>query len=152
MGEVIVPDTSILIEGRISSLLGQDKVGAVKVVIPKAALDELQAQASKGIESGWTGLDELIRIRKVCQEKNIEITFMGERPSIEDIQLANTGRIDSLIIEAAKGVKGTLYTADHVQARVAEAEGVAVHLVRSKKRKRRLGFEDFFTPDTLSLQ
>ncbi|WP_455367674.1 ATPase, T2SS/T4P/T4SS family [[Eubacterium] cellulosolvens] len=150
-GEVVVPDTSALIEGKISAQLKQVSDRAVKIVVPKAVIDELQAQASRGSEHGWAGLDELVRVRKICERSNFQISFRGSRPDIDDIRLANSGRIDSLIIEVAKGVSGVLYTADHVQARVAEAEGVQVVLIKRRRKRRKLGFEAFFSSDTLSV-
>ena len=36
-----------------------------EIIIPLAVLDELQAQASKGREPGFIGLDELKKIRKI---------------------------------------------------------------------------------------
>ncbi|MEM3072710.1 MAG: ATPase, T2SS/T4P/T4SS family, partial [Candidatus Bathyarchaeia archaeon] len=151
MEEVVVPDTSALIEGKLKEALKAVERGMLRVVVPLAALDELQAQASKGRESGWMGLKELIQIRKLCEKKEIPLSFMGERPSIEEIKLANSGRIDALIIDVAKRMGGVLYTADQVQARVAEAEGVTVKLIKRRTRRKRLGFEKFFTPDTLSV-
>lgn len=151
MEEVVVPDTSALIEGKLKEALKAVEGGGLRVVVPLAALDELQAQASKGRESGWMGLKELIRMRKLCEKKGVPLSFMGERPSMEDVKLANSGRIDALIIDVARRVGGVLYTADQVQARVAEAEGVAVKLIKRRTRRRRLGFEKFFTADTLSV-
>jgi len=149
--EVVVPDTSALIEGKLKEALKAMEGRRVRVAVPLAALDELQAQASKGRESGWMGLKELIRLRKLCEKKGVSLSFMGERPSMEDIKLANSGRIDALIIDVARRMGGVLYTADQVQARVAEAEGVAVKLIRRRIRRKRLEFEKFFTADTLSL-
>ena len=151
MEEVVVPDTSALIEGKLKEALKAMEGRRVRVAVPLAALDELQAQASKGRESGWMGLKELIRLRKLCEKKGVSLSFMGERPSMEDIKLANSGRIDALIIDVARRMGGVLYTADQVQARVAEAEGVAVKLIRRRIRRKRLEFEKFFTADTLSL-
>lgn len=123
----------------------------VEIIIPLAALDELQAQASKGREPGFIGLEELKSIRELGEKKGISIRFTGERPTLEDIKLAHSGRIDAMIREVAKKEGGILYTADYVQALVAEAEGVRVNYIPPEIKTTGLKFEEFFTPDTLSV-
>jgi ATPase len=147
----LVPDTSIIIDRKLSELIKKDELKDVEIVIPRAVLDELQAQASKGREPGFIGLDELKILRKICEEKGIKIRFVGERPSLEDIKLARSGRIDALIRDTAKFENGKLITADYVQALVAEAEGIKVMYVAPEIKTTGLKFEKFFTEDTLSL-
>jgi ATPase len=144
-------DTSIIVDGKISQLIEKDELKDVEIVIPIAVLDELQAQASKGKEPGFIGLTELKKLREVCEKKEIKIRFAGERPSLEDIKLARSGRLDALIRDVAKNENGILYTADYVQALVAEAEGVKVQYIAPEIKTTGLKFESFFTPDTLSL-
>jgi len=147
----IVLDSSIIIDRKISELLKSEKLKNVEIIIPIAVLDELQAQASKGREPGFIGLDEIEKIREICEKKGFEIRFAGERPSFEDIKLARSGRIDALIRDVAKVEKGVLYTSDYVQALVAKAEGVKVEYIVPEIKTTGLKFESFFTPDTLSL-
>jgi ATPase len=151
MAKKIVLDSSIIIDRKISELLKSWKLKNVEIIIPIAVLDELQAQASKGREPGFIGLDEIKKIREICERKNFKISFAGERPSFEDIRLARSGRIDALIRDVAKVEKGILYTSDYVQALVAEAEGVKVEYIAPEIKTTGLKFESFFTPDTLSL-
>lgn len=151
MVERIVLDSSIIIDKKISELVEKGELKDIEIVVPLAVLDELQAQASKGREPGFIGLDELKKLRGVCEKKGIKIRFTGERPSFEDIKLARSGRIDSLIRDVAKSENGTLYTADYVQALVAEAEGVKVNYIPPEIKVTGLKFEKFFTPDTLSV-
>lgn len=146
---IIVPDTSVIIEGYISRSLSRRR--NVELAIPHAVIDELQAQASKGRELGWIGLNELVKIRRVCERRGISLKFVGERPKLEDVRLATSGRIDSLIIDAAKNIGGTLYTADQVQSRVAQIQGVPTKLIKQKRKKKTLTFESFFAPDILSV-
>ncbi|MCS7106062.1 MAG: PINc/VapC family ATPase, partial [Candidatus Aenigmarchaeota archaeon] len=80
-----------------------------------------------------------------------KIRFTGERPSLEDIKLARSGRIDALIRDVAKTEKAILVTADYVQALVAEAEGLEVLYITPEIKVTGLKFEKFFTPDTLSV-
>lgn len=147
----IIPDTSIIIDGKLSKMLEKGELKDVELVVPVAVLDELQAQASKGKEQGFIGLDELKKLRKICEEKGIQLRFSGERPTLEDIKLARSGRMDALIREVAKREGGVLFTADFVQALVSEAEGVETKYFPTEVKAVELSFEKLFTPDTLSL-
>lgn len=149
--EKVCLDTSIIIDGKISELVEKRKLKDVEIVVPLAVLDELQAQASKGREPGFIGLNELKKLREMCEKKNIKIKFTGDRPSIEDIKLARSGRIDALIRDVAKNEDGTLYTADYIQALVAEAEGVKVEHIPAEIKTTGLEFEKFFAEDTISV-
>ncbi len=148
----VVLDTSIIIDGKISQLLEKNELeGLEEVIVPLATMDELQAQASKGREPGFLGLDELKKVRKLCEEKKINLRFTGERPSLEDIRLASGGRLDALIRDVAKAENATLLTADFVQALVGEAEGVSTEYLPPEIVEKELSFEKFFTPDTMSV-
>jgi len=147
----IVLDTSVIIDGIISKMIENDELKDCKIIVPIAALDELQAQASKHREPGFMGLEELKKIRKLCEEKNVVLEFSGDRPSLEDIQLARSGRIDALIRDRAKKINGWLYTADYVQALVAEAEGVKVKHFPATVKTTDLSFESFFDENTMSV-
>ncbi|MEM5812271.1 MAG: hypothetical protein QW286_00995 [Candidatus Aenigmatarchaeota archaeon] len=56
--KTLVPDTSILIHGELSALIKSGKIKNVTILIPRAVVDELQAQASRGKEIGFQGLEE----------------------------------------------------------------------------------------------
>jgi ATPase len=144
-----VLDTSIIIDGKVPDLIKERKIK--EIIIPYAVLDELQAQASKGREEGFIGLDEVKKIREVCEELGVKLRFTGERPSLDDIKLAKAGRIDALIRDVAKDENATLVTADYVQALVGEAEGVKTEYIPEKIEKEELIFKKFFTPDTMSV-
>ena len=151
MAEKIIVDTSIVIDGKITEMAEKGKLKDVEIIVPAAVLDELQSQASKGREHGFVGLEELKKLRKICEEKSIKLRFTGKRPSMDDIRLAKSGRMDALIRDVAKDEGGTLYTADYVQALVGEAEGVKVEYIAAEIKTKDLEFEKFFTPDTLSV-
>ncbi|MFH0711365.1 MAG: PINc/VapC family ATPase [Candidatus Aenigmatarchaeota archaeon] len=151
MTNKIVTDTSIIIDGKLSELLEKGKLKDTEIIVPLAVLDELQSQASKGREIGFVGLEELKKIRKMADEKGIKIRFTGERPSMDDIRLAKSGRIDALIRDVAKVENATLMTADYVQALVGEAEGVSVQHIAAEIKTTGLAFEKFFDENTLSV-
>jgi len=147
----IVPDTSIIISGKLVELLEKGELGQCEIVFPAAVIDELQAQASKGREVGFRGLEKVKKIRELADMKGYIVRFSGERPTLEDIKLAKSGRIDAIIRDVAKNEQAILYTSDYVQALVAEAEGIPVKYIEAYERKSRLSFEEYFTRDTLSL-
>lgn len=151
MPDKVVLDTSIVIDGRVSQLVTDGKIKDAELVVPVAVLDELQAQASRSREPGFVGLAELKKLRAVCEARGLPLRFLGERPTLEDIKLARGGRIDAMIRDVAKLEGGVLLTADYVQALVAEAEGVRVRYFRPDIKVTGLRFEQFFTPDTLSV-
>ena len=147
----IVVDTSIIVDGKLSELIKKDKLKDAEIIVPLAALDELQAQASRGREIGFTGLEELKILRKLGEEKNVKIRFTGQRPSFDDIRLAKSGRMDAIIRDVAKQENATLMTADYVQALVAEAEGVKVEYIPAEVKLSGFNFEKYFDENTLSV-
>ena len=151
MTQKLVPDTSIIIDGNVPAAIEKGEFTDFEIVIPYAVLDELQAQASKGRETGFVGLGEIKKIRELCDSKGIKLTFLGSRPGLDDIRLARSGRLDALITDIAKTEGGILLTADYVQALVAEASGVKVKHVPGEVRTTNLTFEKLFTPDTSSI-
>ncbi|MBL7160878.1 MAG: Flp pilus assembly complex ATPase component TadA [Candidatus Aenigmarchaeota archaeon] len=146
----IVPDTSILIQGRLSELIKGGKLRNTVIVIPRAVLDELQAQASSGRDIGFQGLEEIKKIKAVSSKSGIVVEFTGNRPTLEEIQLARKGRIDAIIRDVARKEKGTLITGDYVQALIAEVEGVAVEHVPQEPKKKVM-LESFFNSQTQSV-
>ena len=58
----IVPDTSVIIDGQISSRVDDGEFAEATVIIPEAVVGELEAQANDGRETGWEGLEELQRL------------------------------------------------------------------------------------------
>jgi len=141
--KIIVPDTSAIINGTILDICNKTIKG-FKIIVPIAVLDELQAQASKNREHGFIGLKELTAIKNFCLKNKIEFTYSGDLPSMEDIKLSDSGRMDARIKEVAKQNSGTLVTSDYVQALVAEAEGVDVNYVPKDIKTKGLKFEKFF--------
>lgn len=149
--EKIVPDTSVLINGVLSRLIETGEIRDCELIIPVTAIDELQAQASKGKDVGLKGLEEIKRIREIAGEKNVRIRFSGERPSLEDIRLARGGRMDALIRDVAKAEGGILYTSDYVQALVAEAEGIPVRYIEPYRKLEEPAYKKYLKPDVVTL-
>ena len=149
MTDTAVPDTSILIDQSISNLVEDDKIEG-KIVIPEFVVDELENQANKGRQSGYQGLEEIEKVRETAEQKDIEVSFAGRKPTEEEIRLANNGRIDALIRDIAEDRDATLYTADIVQAKVAQAKGIECRLFEHEETIT-FSLEDYFDEDTMSV-
>jgi len=149
--EKIVVDTSIIIDGEITKLIESGNLKNCEIVIPVAVLDELQSQASQSKEYGFVGLGEIKKIRELSEKNNITLRFEGERPSMDDIKLASHGRIDAIIKDIAKRNNATFYTADYVQALVAQAEGIKTRYSKPDIKITGLEFEKFFDAQTMSI-
>ncbi|MFT4869057.1 MAG: ATPase [Colwellia polaris] len=149
MTEKIVPDTSILIDGKLSDLMEQGEIEA-EVIIPEFVVDELENQANKGQETGYKGLQEIKKVRRLAEEKSLNILFTGRKPTEEEIRLANNGRIDALIRDIAEEKGATLYTGDIVQARVADAKGIK-HRLFEKERVTEFSLTEYFDDETMSI-
>jgi ATPase len=148
----VLLDTSAIIDGEFTRILERSKNSDYSIIIiPTAALDELQSQASTNKEYGFRGLNEIKKIRRLCKSLNIELKFLGERPSVDDISLATRGRIDAIINELALIEEATLVTADHVQSLVAEAYGIQTWHIPRRISNSSLYFEDYFDEHTMSV-
>jgi len=147
LNEVYIPDTSVIIDGRISDLIKKEKIKG-KIIIPMAVVAELEYQANTGRETGFTGLKELQELIKLMENKKIALEFIGELPKIEDIELH---RIDAVIREAARERKAILVTSDRVQSEVAKAMNVKVMFIEQEKLKKKPSFTKFFDQDTTSV-
>ena len=56
---ILVPDTSVLIDGRITSMIKAGEYKGATIIVPEAVIAELEAQANNGREIGFSGLNEL---------------------------------------------------------------------------------------------
>ena len=147
----IVTDTSVIINGQMTSQIKSGAIKNSKVIIPQAVFDELQSQAARKQEKGFTGLEKIKSLILLSGNYGLEIVVDGTHPSPDDIGLANTGRIDALIIDMAKIHNATLYTSDKLQHLVAQTQGVQTVLLRSEAKEEELEFLKFFDPQTMSI-
>lgn len=149
--EIIVPDTSIIIERIISAKLENKDIIAQKVVIHEAVVAELEHQANQDKAIGFLGIDEIGKLKQLSSEIGFEIEFSGKRPSAAEIKYATLGEIDALIRELAYELGATLITADKIQAKVAKAKGIDCIHVEFVKAKKKLMIEEFFDETTMSV-
>lgn len=148
----IVPDTSVIIDGRITAKLKAGEFKDASVIIPEALVSELEAQANRGKETGFKGLLELKELSDMSKKGEIKLKFTGKRPSLEQIKLASTGEIDSIIRAVAVDNNALFITSDRVQAEVGRAKGLDVeYLTPVMEELKAMTIEEFFTGDTLSV-
>ena len=112
-------DTSIIIDGRIASLLATGFVEG-EILVPEFVLSELQniADSSNSLRrrKGRRGLDAL---NQLMQDENIAIRVTTrDYPSIREV--------DRKLIHLAKDESAVLITTDYNLNRVAQVEGVSI--------------------------
>ncbi|MDD4126596.1 MAG: PINc/VapC family ATPase, partial [Methanomicrobium sp.] len=124
----LIPDTSVVIDGRITSMIQESgEYKGATIIVPEAVIAELEAQANQGREIGFSGLTELQELSKLAEEGIIEIKYVGERPSLDQVKLASGGEIDALIRKVALDYDDAKFiTSDVVQSEVAKAKGLDV--------------------------
>ena len=127
---ILVPDTSVVIDGRVTALIEQGEYRGATIIIPEAVFAELEAQANQGREIGFSGLSELQKLCRMKEDGLINLEYVGVRPKLEQVKLAGGGEIDSMIREVAIAHNATFLTSDYVQAEVARAKGINVVFLR----------------------
>ncbi|MFW6436765.1 MAG: PINc/VapC family ATPase [Halococcoides sp.] len=148
----IVPDTSVIVDGQVTTAIADDRFVGADVLIHEAVLGELEAQANDGRRTGVDGLDELQSLRRLAEAGDIGLEFAGKRASPAERANAKAGAIDAAIRDLAADRSGTLVTADQVQRDVAQARGIAVEFLDPDPRGHdELAIEQFFDDQTMSV-
>jgi len=148
----LVPDTSVVIDGRITSLIQAGEYKGATIVIPEAVVAELEAQANQGREIGFLGLTELQALCRLAHDGTITLKFVGDRPTLEQVKLASGGEIDALIRKVAIEHNAKFITSDIVQAEVAKAKGLDVIYLRPQVDGfAPLGIDQFFDEHTMAV-
>ena len=143
----IVPDTSVIINGKILSFLDDAK----EIILPSAVLSELEHQANLGKEIGFTGLSVIMDLRDACSQKSIKLSIYGKTPSSSDIRNAHRGSVDAIIRDVASELGATLVTSDYVQSLVAKTYGLNVIYVEQDEFEFKIPFEQYISDNTLSV-
>ncbi|HPE64478.1 MAG TPA: ATPase, T2SS/T4P/T4SS family, partial [Methanothrix sp.] len=152
MADCVVPDTSVVIDGRVSAKVASGEYLGKRVVVPEAVVAELEAQANHGRETGIKGLEELRRLSQLAKSGKIELEYVGVRPDLDQIKLAGGGEIDAMIRDVALEIGAYFLTSDSIQSRVAEAMGIEVEYVRPQREEiKPISLDRYFTNDTLSV-
>ena len=148
----IVPDTSVIVDGRISERVEGGEFADAAVVVPEAVVGELEAQANNNDETGWEGLAELERLIDLSETDEITLEYVGRRAERGERRGASAGEIDALIRDVAVERNATLVTSDDVQAEVARAQGLEVlELDPLTREVTALAIEELFDEETMSV-
>lgn len=148
----IVPDTSVIVDGRITDIVQEEEFKGSEVIIPEAVVSELEYQANRGRETGFNGLEELKNLQELSKENIISMIFVGRRPTLDEIALAKGGEIDAMIRSTAREHDAVLVTSDKVQAEVARAQGLDVVYIQPEVLEYdKLEISKYFDKDTMSV-
>lgn len=126
----VVPDTSVLIDGRVSDMVEAGDLKGAHIIVAEASTAELEHLANSGRGIGWKGLRELAKLRDLSEAARIKLEFYGSRPTDVEVAAAPGGAIDNLIRSVALEVGAELITSDRVQSEVARAKGVPVTYIK----------------------
>ncbi|CAD6494748.1 MAG: putative KH and PIN-domain containing protein [Candidatus Argoarchaeum ethanivorans] len=149
---VIVPDTSVIADGRITAMIGMGCYHGAILLVHEAVVAELESQANKGKETGFSGLKELQQLFMLSESGTITLEYVGKRPSFEDVKLASGGEIDAMIRKTAVERGALFVTSDIIQAEVAKARGLSVEYLKPESTLfAPLTIEQYFTEDTMSV-
>ncbi len=149
----LVPDTSAVIDGRVSDHITSDTSDTTpSVLVPEAVIGELEAQANRGEERGLDGLSELQRLTQLADEDVITLEYVGDRATPGEAAQASDGTIDARIRDLAEEHSATLLTGDSIQAEVAKAKGIPVTYVKPDTGSTDgLEIESYFDDETMSV-
>ncbi len=148
----LVPDTSVIIDGRITRNIESGEFKGAEIIVPEAVISELESQANNGREIGFNGLEELRKLQEMSQAGTIHLEYVGSRPTLSQVRLASSGEIDSMIRDTAVEHDATFVTSDKVQALIAQAKGIYVLYLKPEHGKLKpLTIMEYFTDDTMSV-
>ncbi len=147
----IVPDTSVIIEGILSKKLEKKEIKITNIIFHEAVLSELEHQANQNRETGYLGLEEVNKLRKLSIKNKFKIIYKGKRPEQFEISHARSGEIDAMIRQLAFDEKATLITADKVQSIVAQSKGINTILIEFEKTEKPIVLEKYFDKTTMSV-
>ena len=148
----VVPDTSVIVDGRVSERIDSGEFADATVSVPEAVVAELEAQANDGRESGWNGIEELQRLADLAAAGDIALEYVGDRPDVDTRDAASEGEIDAFIRSLAADLGATFFTSDVVQAEIARGKGLDVEYVSPRvETVDRLSIEEYFDDQTMSV-
>ncbi len=152
--ERYVLDTSVIVDGRITEGIRNNRFPNAVFIVPNAVLALLEAQAVRGQETGYAGLNELKQLQQLAWEGKIELVFKGERPRLDPLRLAETGELHAMVRAVAQEENAILLTSSRSQAIVSEAQGLPMQFLGAAAGAReldQLSIMKFFDEQTMSV-
>jgi ATPase len=145
-----VPDTSVIINGYLTRL-AEGELADEEIVVSNAVVAQLEYQAKMGKDSGLSGLTELRRLKGLAAQGKAKLSFVGERPSAEQIAAAEFGGIDATVRGLARSQDATLLTSDAVMTEVSQIEGINVKFLEPSRVEEEPKFLRYFDQNTMSV-
>lgn len=152
--ERYVLDASIIVDGRITEEIRNNKFPKAVFIVPAAVLALLEAQAVRGQETGYAGLNELKQMQQLAWAGQIELVFKGDRPRFDPLRLAETGEIHAMVRAVAEEENAVLITSSRSQSLVSEAQGLPTRFLGAAAGARgldQLHIMQFFDEQTMSV-
>jgi len=147
-----VLDTSVIINQQIFNFLDTiQELKDVEINIPKVVLAEIENQANIGRKTGKIGLLTLKFLRGLADKEVFHFILSGDRPTFEQVKLAEGGELDSIIRNEAKNLGATLISSDKIQCTLAKIEGIECIYLPEKVKISKFQLEDFFDENTMSI-
>ncbi len=148
--ERIVPDMSVLVDGSLSQKIGKE-ISVDEIIIHDALLLMLEQLVKNNVVSGMLGLQEIKKIKHLCEDTGIEMKYGGRKPSLHELRYLTKNEICSLIRELAYDEDAVLITADNNEAELAQAKSIKCFLIEKKAAKTRIQLEKYFDKDVMSV-
>ncbi len=144
-----IPDTSVIVDGRFTKYIAKIKSDS-RIIISEALIAEVEHQANQSRSIGFAALDELKKVKEICEKKGIIIEFFGKRPTQWQKVNGHNGEIDEIIRSEAMDLNGILVTGDIVQKNIAVLKGIQCQYLEPDD-KISVKLEEFFDSDTISV-
>lgn len=148
----IVPDTSVIIDQQLCSLI-MDQYPEANILIPEAVLSEIENHANKRKDIGYKALEELQNLKKLVDEEIVSLEFVGRRPQLDEISIAGGGEIDAMIRDVAREHNAVLITSDKLQYEIALIQGIETFYYKKEEieYKSKTELEGYFSDDISSI-
>jgi ATPase len=143
----IAPDSSVIIEGKVSELIENKSIKASEILIHDSLISALEHAADEEKSIGYLGLDEINKLKRLMKDK---LKIKGKKLSSFELRHSTLSDIDPLIRQMAYDEDSTLLTSDKVRALAAESSGIKVHLVELPEKSKLL-IEKYFDKETMSI-
>ncbi|HID60304.1 MAG TPA: ATPase [Hadesarchaea archaeon] len=144
-----VPDASVIINGFLKRLAEGELVGS-EILVPNAVVAQIEYQAKQSRDSGLIGLAELGHLQKSSNERGIKLSFVGDRPTAEELSSANF-TIDAEIREIARSQGAVLITSDAVMAEISQMEGIETRYLEHSRVEEKPRLLKYFDQNTMSV-
>lgn len=148
---VYVPDFSALVQGAVSRLAERGDLTG-RVVVHRSLVTLLELLATKGLATGYAGLEELRKLRELHEKGIVVLEYSAER--IRSLFQENTElsllEVNGLVRELALSTGGIIITGDSVMYEVCRTMGIQSILI-TREAGGKLEFEKYFDVNTMSI-